>query len=117
MLSNSKKQLSNIINNKKDEQDYYQTLEKEYNKLSKKLMAYFIIVYILGLFFAYYAIAFCAVYQNSQIYWFLGCIESSILDFVTPFFICLFLARLRYISLIIKSKCIYKFANLMSTLL
>ena len=51
MLSNSKKQLTNIINNKKDEQEYYKALEKEFNKLNKKLMAYFIIVFILGLFF------------------------------------------------------------------
>ena len=117
MLSNSKKQLTNIINNKKDEQEYYQALEKEFNKLNKKLMAYFIILFILGLFFAYYTTAFCAVYRNSQMYWFYGCIESSILDFVITFFICILLAGLRYISLVLKSKCIYKIANLMSTLL
>ena len=116
MLSNSKKQLTNIINNKKDEQTYYQALEKEFIKLNIKLMVYFIIVFILGLFFAYYATAFCAVYRNSQMYWFYGCIESSILDIATPFIICLLLSGLRYISLIIKSKCIYKIANLMSNL-
>ena len=96
MLSNSKKQLSIIINEKKEKNEYYNAFANELEKLKKKLMIYYIIVFVLGMVFCYYSAAFCAVYRNSQIYWLLGCVESSVLDLITPFVICLLLAGLRY---------------------
>ena len=117
MLSNSKKQLSKIMNEKKTEKEYLEALEKELNRLDKKLMVYYIIVFVLGILFAYYATSFCAVYRNSQIYWFIGCIESSAMDFITPFLICLLLAGLRFISILKKYKCIYKMSSLLATIL
>ena len=117
MLSNNKKQLSIIINEKKEKNEYYNAFANELEKLKKKLMIYYIIVFVLGMVFCYYSAAFCAVYRNSQIYWLLGCVESSVLDLITPFVICLLLAGLRYISLFIKNKCIYKIAKLLSSIL
>ena len=117
MLSNSKKQLSKIINTKKNEQEFIEAIEIELNKLKKKLIAYYIIVFILGLFFNYYASAFCAVYINSRMFWFLGCIESLVLDFITPFAICFCLAGLRYIGIRKKSKFIYKISSLLNSIL
>ena len=96
MLSNSKKQLSIIINEKKEKNEYYNAFANELEKLKKKLMIYYIIVFVLGMVFCYYSAVFCAVYRNSQIYWLLGFVESSVLDLITPFVICLLLAGLRY---------------------
>ena len=117
MLSNSKKQLSKIINEKKEKNEFYNAFVNELEKLKKKIMIYYIIVFVLGIFLCYYSAAFCAAYINSQIYWFLGCIESSVLDLITPFIICLFLAGLRYISLVLKNKCIFKIETLLSSIL
>jgi len=117
MLSNRKKQLSKIINEKKEKNEFYNAFVNELEKLKKKLMIYYIIVFVLGIFLCYYSAAFCAVYRNSQIYWFLGCVESSVLDLITPFIICLLLAGLRYISLALKNKCIFKIETLLSSIL
>ena len=71
----------------------------------------------MGIFFAYYVSAFCAVYQNSQTFWLFGCLESLALDAITPFIICLVLSILRYIGLKKRSKCPYKSAKYLGILL
>ena len=111
MLSSSKKQLMKIIEEKEDKDKYLKALDNELNKLKKKLMWFFIIVFILGIFFSYYASAFCAVYMNSQTFWLIGCLESVVLDFLTPFVICFVLSILRYIGLKKRIKCIYNSAK------
>ena len=111
MLSSSKKQLMKIIEEKEDKDEYLKALDKELNKLKKKLMWFFIIVFFLGIFFSYYASAFCAVYMNSQTFWLIGCLESVVLDFLTPFVICFVLSILRYVGLKKRIKCIYNSAK------
>ena len=65
----------------------------------------------------YYVTVFCAVYRNSQKYWFLGCLESFAIDSIVSLIICIFLALLRYISIKKKIKCFYILANIISTFL
>ena len=117
MLSNSKKQLNKIIKEREDKREYLKAMENELNKLKKKLVCYFIIVFILGIFFSYYVSAFCAVYQNSQTFWLYGCLESLAMDFITPFIICIVLSILRYIGLKKKSKCVYNSAKYLGILI
>ena len=117
MLSSSKKQLNNIIKNREDKKDYLDAVEKELNKLKKKLLLYFIFVFLFGIFFSYYVSAFCAVYQNSQTFWLIGCIESLALDFATPFVICLLLSCLRFLGLRRRNKCTYNSAKYLGILL
>ena len=117
MLSNSKKQLSKIIEEKKDNETYLENVEKELNKLKKKLFIYFIIDFILGMFFTYYSSAFCAVYKNSQNFWLIGCFESLAMDFLMPFIICFVLTGLRYISIQKKIKLLYKMYTLVEKIL
>ena len=116
MLSNSKKQLNKIIKERQDKTEYLTKMEKELQKFKKKIILYFIIVFILGFLFAYYVSAFCAVYQNSQTFWLIGCLESLALDFVTPFIICLALSILRYIGLKKRRKCPYNSAKYLGIL-
>ena len=117
MLSSSKKQLNKIIAERQDKKEYLIAVQRELKKFRNKIIWYFIIVFILGLFFAYYVAAFCAVYQNSQNFWLIGCLESSVLDFLTPFLICFALSSLRYIGLKKRSKCSYNTAKYMGLLM
>ena len=117
MLSSSKKQLLNIIKEREDKKEYLLAIEKELKKFRNKIIFYFIIVFILGLFFSYYVAAFCAVYQNSQSFWLIGCLESCALDFITPFLICIILSTLRYCGLNKRNKCVYNLAKYLGILL
>ena len=117
MLSSSKKQLLKIIKEKEDKNEYLKALEYELNKFKKKITIYFIIVLLLSIFFSYYTSAFCAVYQNSQTFWLIGCLESLALDFVTPFLICAVLSVLRYIGLKKRTKCVYNAAKFLGKLM
>ena len=117
MLSSSKKQLNKIIAERQDKKEYLAAVEKELKRFKNKIIWYFIIVFILSIFFEYYVAAFCAVYQNSQNFWLIGCLESSVLDFLTPFLICLVLSSLRYIGLKKRSKCSYNTAKYLGLLM
>ena len=117
MLSNSKKQLIKIIEEKDKNPNYIKDVESELNKLHKKLYIYFILVFILGIAFTYYCSAFCAVYINSQTFWLIGCLESFALDLLIPFIICLVLAGIRYISINEKLNYLYKIYSLMEKIL
>ena len=116
MLSSSKKQLLKIIKERDDKKEYLIALEKELTKFKRKIILYFIIVFILSILFLYYVAAFCAVYQNSQTFWLIGCLESCALDFITPFLICLILSMLRYLGITKKNKCAFNSAKYLGIL-
>ena len=117
MLSSSKSELMKLIKEKRKYNEYIYLIKLKLNKLSKKLIIYFMIVYILSLFFLYYITAFCAVYKNSQQYWYIGCVESFAIDFLFATFICLIPGLFRYISIINRIKCFYILAYLISNFL
>ena len=77
-------------------------------------MIYFILIFILGIIFLYYVTAFCAVYRNSQKYWFYGCLESFAIDSLVSLIVCIFLSILRYISVRNRVKCCYVLTNIIS---
>ncbi len=111
ILSTSKKQLTKIINEVSEKQEYLDLLEKELKNLRNKLIIYFSIIFLLGTSFLYYCTAFCAVYTNSQMFWFYGCLESFAMDLSTPFLISLALATFRYMGLRKHMKCLYLTSN------
>ena len=117
MLSNSKNELVRIIRNKRKANNYTYFINMKLQKLRKKLIAYFIIVFLLGILFLYYVSAFCSVYRYSQKYWFIGCLQSFGMDSLVAIFICIFLALFRYISIKFHLKCFYILANIISTFL
>ena len=90
-----------IIKRSKLYNNYINVVNIKLGKLRKKLIIYFILVFFLDSFFLYYVTVFCAVYKFSQKYWFLGCLESFGIDSIVAIISCIFLALLRYISIIL----------------
>ena len=117
MLSNSKGELIEVIKKRRIYKDYLHLIIIKLDKLRRKLIIYFILVYILELFFLYFVTAFCAVYRNSQKFWFFGCLESFGMDSLVALIICIFLALFRFISIKKHIKCFYVLANIISTFL
>ena len=117
MLSNSKKELQNVINKNKKNNYSKISIKNKLKKLRIKLIIYFVLVFLLGIFFSYYVMAFCAVYRNSQKYWFYGCLESFVLDSLFSFITCLFLALFRYISIRKRKVCLYNTVNIITNFL
>ena len=117
MLSSSKGELIQVIKNKRNYNNYVNIINNKLSKLSKKLIIYFILIFLLGVFFLYYVVVFCSVYRNSQKYWFLGCLESFGMDSIIGLISCIFLSLLRYISIKKHLKCLFIFANILSTFL
>ena len=76
MLSSSKNELMRVIKRNGRFQNYTDIINIKLAKLRKKLIVYFICVFLLESFFLYYVTVFCAVYRYSQKYWFIGCLES-----------------------------------------
>ena len=106
-----------IKNKRKYNNNYVNIINNKLSKLGKKLIIYFILVYLLGSFFLYYVVVFCSVYRHSQKYWFIGCLESFGMDSLVGLISCIFLASFRYISIKKQIKCLYIFANILSTFL
>ena len=117
MLSDSKNELKKLIKYKRNHPDYAYLINIKLRTLRKKLIVYFILVFVLELLFLYYVTAFCAVYRYSQKYWFLGCVQSFGIDSSVSIIICFFLALFRYISIKKKIKFFYSLANLISSFL
>ena len=68
MLSNNKRELMQVIKHFCYNIDYVFIIDIKLRKLRNKLIAYYIIVFLLGLFFLYYVTSFCATYRHSQKY-------------------------------------------------
>ena len=117
MLSNSKSELMRIIINYWNAQNYIELINIKLSKLRKKLIVYFILIVLLGIFFLYYVTAFCAVYYNSQKYWLIGCLESFALDSLTNLIICVFITLLRYISINKRIRYFYSLSNIINSFL
>ena len=117
MLSNSKSELIKAIREKSQELRYINIVNAKLRKLRKKLIAYFILVFLFGIIFLYYVSSFCAVYRYSQKYWFIGCLESFAIDSGVAILICILLAFLRYLAIKNRIKYLYKLANIISTIL
>ena len=114
MLSNSKSELTRAIRRRKRYNNYLNIINIKMTKLRKKIIVYFILLFLLGIFFLYFVTAFCAVYKNSQKYWFYGCLESFGMDSLVSLIVCIFLSFLRYISIKNQIKYFYILANLIS---
>ena len=117
MLSSSKSELMRVIKRNNQYKNYVNIIHIKLAKLRKKLIIYFILVFLLDSFFIYYVTTFCAVYRFSQKYWFFGCLESFGMDSLVSLITCIFLAHLRYISIKKHIKCAYVVVNIISIFL
>ena len=84
----------------------------EINCMKRKIIAFYVITFLLFLFYWYFISAFCVVYQNTQKTFLLDSLISIIVQFIDPFFIYCFTTLLRYLSLAKCAKnnmeCVYK---------
>ena len=117
MLSNSKSEIMQVIREKIKTDNYIDIINIKLRKLRKKLIIYFIFVFLLGLLFLYYVSAFCSVYRYPQKYWIIGCLESFGIDSLVAIILCIFLDLFRYISIKQQVKCLYILSNIISTFL
>ena len=117
MLSSSKNELLRLIIEKLRYKSYINLIQIKLDKLRIKLIIYFIIVFLFSFIFLYYVTAFCAVYKNSQKFWFLGCIESFGIDSCVSIIVCVFLSLFRYISMKKHIKYLYILTNIIGNFL
>ena len=64
MLSNSQSELMKVIRERYKFKNYIKIIEMKLSKLRKKLIIYFILIFLLGTFFLYYVSSFCALYKH-----------------------------------------------------
>ena len=117
ILSNSRSELLKIIREKSKDKEYFNLINEKLKKLKIKLIIYYILIFVLGLFFLYYVSAFCAVYKYSQKYWLYECLQSFAMDFATAFITSLFVSLLKYIAIKKKIKCLFTLSNIIGTFL
>ena len=117
MLSTSKMELMNIIKERTDKIKYLKAVEAALKKLRKKLIIYYICIFILGILFLYYATAFCTVYRNFQYFCFYGCLESLAMDLATPFLTCFLLSFLRFFGIKKNIRCLYCSSSFLGSIL
>ena len=84
--------------------------------MKRKIIAFYVITFLLFLFYWYFISAFCAVYQNTQKTFLLDSLISILVEFIDPFFIYCFTTLLRHLSLAKcanqKMECVYKTSDL-----
>jgi hypothetical protein len=117
MLTTSKKEIYKKIKENDDKLEYLMAINEVLNNIKIKLIVFFILQFIFSFIFLYYVSAFCAVYQNSKLYWFYGCLESIFIDFLISFIYCIFIATFRYFGLKNPTKCLFDFSNILNILL
>ena len=112
-LLNNKEEVFNLIKNK-DKVKFNSIMEKILPKIKTKLIIYFSIQFAFTLFFLYYCSSFCAVYQNSQMFWIYGCLETLLFDAIFSCLYCLLLTSCRLLSIKKRIKCLYAMTKIIN---
>lgn len=107
-LSSSENKLESLLHYVEDKPKYNSLLKKTMICLKWKLGFFLFFEMIFMLFFWYYSMAFCAVYQNSQISWLTGGFITFAIGLLFPFPICLLIILIRYGAISKQYNCIFK---------
>ena len=105
-------------NKNKNKENNGEKIMKILDLIKRKLVAFFVITFLLFLFYWYFISAFCAVYQNTQVIFLRDSFITFLTALIDPFFIYAFTTLLRYISLCLccrKNCCggfVYKLSNI-----
>ena len=113
LLLNNKKEILDLIK-RKEKTKFNLILNEILKSIKTKLIIYFTIQFIFTLFFLYYCSAFCAVYQNSQIFLIYGFLETILFDIIFSCLYCLFLTSIRLISIKKRIKCLYTITKIIN---
>ena len=117
IFANNQNDALRAIKEKDEKIEYEDVMKMILKKIKIKTIIFFVFQFLFSFIVLYYVTAFCAVYQNSNVYWLYGCLETLTIDFFFPFIFCIFLATFRYFGLVKRIKCFYDFANLLGLLL
>jgi len=104
LLKNNKKYKVNT----KTKLEIQKNVEKILKCLRIKIIVFFILEFLINLFFYYYIIAFCHIYQSTQISWLIDSFYSYILSFIITLFISFVFSILYKLSIKYKIKILYK---------
>ena len=111
-LSNSVNELYQVIKEKTKFKNFEGIINIKLKKLMNKLIAYYVIIFLLEIIFLYFVSAFCAVFRYSQNYLFIGFFESFSFDFIISVFVCLLISLLRYKSIQNQNQCYHRLSNI-----
>ena len=78
-------------------------------KITKKMIIYFILVLLLTISFLYYIILFCSLYKSSQSSWIQGVLSSFFISNIVETILCIIVTLIRKFSFIHRSKKLYNF--------
>ena len=102
-----------------NERDTGERIMNILDKVKRKLVAFYVITFLLILFYWYFISAFCAVYQNTQKIFIRDSFLSFAISLIDPFFIYGITCILRFISLLLccRKNCCGKFLYKLSDLI
>ena len=112
-ISNSKKRFKSAIERSKGAQEFIINSKKIIKKLKCRVIAFLIINLIVMCAFWYYAAAFCAVYQKTQIAWIQGSGITIVFCILFQIIYSMFITTLRYMGLKCKISCVYTISTYM----
>ena len=102
---------------KESNNNYINFIFRTMNLIKFKLFSFFAITLNLMLFYWYFISAFCAVYKNTQVIFIKDSVSSFFTNLITPIFLYLIPAILRFVSLKDQKKslkCLYKLSDLIT---
>ena len=82
------------------------------NKIKRRIVIFFILMFLLSLFYWYFISAFCAVYKNTQIAFIIDCAISFIVYLIDPFFVYGLLVLIRIIGIKCKMENIFNLGRI-----
>ena len=109
-MKEEKKSLNNKKYGKKEKMELKEKVIKIINKIKKRNILFLIIEFIFMVFFTYFIIAFCAVYQGTQTSWILDSLVSLLFSFIIKCVTVFFAATMYINGVRYKIKLLYKIA-------
>ena len=106
---NDKEMMKNSYEKKLEDSELDDLRQKRYNYLityQKKLLIFFIVLFVASLFLSYICICYGAVFENSLDYFFLGFLFSGIFSFIFCGVVCIIIVGIGKLSRIFKKKCL-----------
>ena len=94
--------------NKRTKIEIFKKIQKLYFKIKLKNIIFIVFEFTFELFFFYFVIAFCEVYQKTQTSWIYDFFTSCLISFIYEIFLSFYIAIIYTISIRYKIRCLYK---------
>ena len=101
--------LYTLLSEYNDRNIYTMITYKFIQKITKKMIIYFILVLLLTISFLYYIILFCSLYKSSQSSWIQGVLSSFFISNIVETILCIIVALIRKLSFHYTNEYLYNF--------